>query len=1141
MIKLPIDEYREEILAWVRRPISSLADRFLVICAETGAGKSTRVPRYLLDAGCSVLVTQPRRIAARMVAERVAEEFGEQLGETIGYRTGQTGDTCDSPATRCLFVTEALAVVRECLGQGNHNVVILDEVHEWGISIEVLLAYLRGQIESGEDVRVVLMSATLDTESLARHLWGCKVLNVPGRTFPIESRRPCADPALTPEYRIARDAADLAAQGRNVLVFQPGKREIEECSQACTKLGVRKVFALHGEMLKEEQRAAVAACKAGRGVVVIATNVAQTSITIDGIDAVVDSGTARVMTVQRGIEVLQLQPVSKADRMQRKGRAGRTRPGISIEHGRSPETDYPVPEIERTALDQTYLRLCDAGFDPTSLNFYHSPKREEWDRVKGFLLSIDLIDEKHQITTMGTKALKMGVEPRLARMVLEGEKRGVLADVILAVALIQNPIGDRRDKDSQGRILWHTFAKGEERSDVLAQITLYRMAENTRDTRSLGLNGKALRDCQGFVKELTQTISRSVPRIKSSGDKDALLKCLLVGAPDRIYNYSPARRSGEWYNPADGRRNGGDDSLVRNQGEWRIGSPVSIQTQRGTYAHILTMMSGIKLEWIEECLPHLIVEQEDRYSSPTYDMNTHQVFISTTRSVGGHGISNGKRQVTDIQKVTRAIVDWLVSYSEVGKLAAQQNAEAEALNKRGGNLPVYDLYEHFTARLNGRQSLQDVDMAGLALPPLDTVAVAECRRLYPDSIELGGSMLYVSYYASEASVQISLEEAGRTARSWPSQLQLPSGKAVLVRIYHAGYEHVSDSDLTVLRQRVSELCEASIVESWKYSNYCTSPAWSDELPPIREFPTGKYNPVTGQEIVCGVVAVPNYYRDGYSLEYLPLHAAGIRFAAVQAEEEQRREQLRLEEESKRIHQSADDLLVQLRATGEENCAWGGRFYSLMSRPYYAAETVEWERKVLAALDEWQREQDLLKEANEQPAADLAWAGDHYRHDFFLDRGAVQGKGAKILNKRFIPGDGQIVSIRATNGGGVRYSAELVLCEGVEALDKCEFANKRQELYVLGVGQPGWKVGYTHKKDGAAEIHTLCTAAGRGILSLWDGAWTFRCEGYDGGETGPSEQETRTAFNLTVAPKPMAVPNGSVTLASLGQKFNRKCW
>jgi len=314
MANLPIEKFRADIVTAVEE------NSVVIITAETGAGKSTQVPQFLLEAGYDLVITQPRRLAARSVAERVAEEIGEELGQTVGFRTAI--DRQDSSATRCLFCTDGLALVRELVGQ-NEGILVLDEVHEWNENMEVLVAWVKKAIAAGSDMKVVLMSATLEAEKLSAFFDGAPVISVPGRTFPVTVQEP--------GMRLIDDVKTLVEQGRNVLVFQPGKQEIQDVCYALEQADVNaEVLPLHGQLSPPDQKLCFA--HYGRPKVVVSTNVAQTSVTIDDIDAVVDSGMERRIELANGVEGLYLKPISLADSAQRKGRAGRVKPGVYIDH-----------------------------------------------------------------------------------------------------------------------------------------------------------------------------------------------------------------------------------------------------------------------------------------------------------------------------------------------------------------------------------------------------------------------------------------------------------------------------------------------------------------------------------------------------------------------------------------------------------------------------------------------------------------------------------------------------------------------------------------------------------------------------------------------------------------------------------------
>ncbi|PSO44749.1 MAG: ATP-dependent RNA helicase HrpA, partial [Parcubacteria group bacterium SW_4_49_11] len=314
-MNLPVNSFRQQILESVAgNPVT-------IITAETGAGKSTQAPQFLLEAGYSAVCTQPRRLAARTVAERVAEEMGENLGQTVGYRTAV--DRQDGLDTQLLFCTDGLALVRELMGQNEVDILLMDEVHEWNENVEVLLAWAKQQIDRGENFKLVLMSATLESEKLSEFFDGAPVIDVPGRLYPVEERQPRGK---NPE----EDVASLVKEGRNVLLFQPGTGEIQDSVNKLQNMELNaEVLPLHGQLDKADQQACFQ--HFSRPKVVCATNVAQTSVTIDDIDAVVDTGKERRKEVLHGVEGLYLRPISLADAKQRQGRAGRTRAGVYID------------------------------------------------------------------------------------------------------------------------------------------------------------------------------------------------------------------------------------------------------------------------------------------------------------------------------------------------------------------------------------------------------------------------------------------------------------------------------------------------------------------------------------------------------------------------------------------------------------------------------------------------------------------------------------------------------------------------------------------------------------------------------------------------------------------------------------------
>ncbi|HSB18606.1 MAG TPA: helicase-related protein, partial [Anaeromyxobacteraceae bacterium] len=359
MQPLPIDPLLPEVVASLRRTPS------LVVEAPPGAGKTTRVPRALLEAGLAgggeVLVLEPRRLAARMAARRVAEEMGERAGETVGYQV--RFEDVSGPRTRLRFLTEALLTRRllsapDLAGVG---AVVLDEFHERHLHGDLALALLR-RLQRGPrpDLLLVVMSATLEAAPVARFL-GAPSIRSEGRAHPVEieylSPEEAARPEVRLEQRVSAAVRRLAAgePGGDVLVFLPGAAEIRRCREALTPLSARlDVLPLHGDLPPEEQDRAVR--PSPRRKVILSTNVAESSVTIDGVVAVVDSGLARVASHSpwSGLPRLELRKISRASAAQRAGRAGRTRPGRCLrlygrgDHDARPEFD--APEIAREDL-----------------------------------------------------------------------------------------------------------------------------------------------------------------------------------------------------------------------------------------------------------------------------------------------------------------------------------------------------------------------------------------------------------------------------------------------------------------------------------------------------------------------------------------------------------------------------------------------------------------------------------------------------------------------------------------------------------------------------------------------------------------------------------------------------------------------
>lgn len=498
MHPLPIDPLLPEL-------VQKLATaRSVVVEAEPGAGKTTRVPSALLAAfgtNGRVVVTEPRRLAARLAAGFVATERGESLGRTVGYSV--RFEHRAGADTRLLYVTEGV-LLRRLLDDpllADVSVVVLDEFHERHLATDVLLALLLAlQRGPRPDLRLVVMSATLDGEALARHL-GAERLKSEGRVFPLtveHAERP-DDRPLERQVRGAVVRLLDAEPDGDILVFLPGAREIRLASAALAPDvadGRALVLPLHGDLPIAEQARAVERGRTRK--VILSTNVAESSVTIEGVTAVVDSGVARVAghSPWSGLPTLSTAKISRASAKQRAGRAARVRPGTVIrlytagDFASRPEQDKP--EILREDLAETFLVLHGVGAHPAELPWLDPPPAASLDAGERLLRTLDALDVEGALTKIGRRMLAMPLPPRLARLVVEGEARGVAREASLAAALLsERDIRSVARADvggGRGRRDERTTVSGP--SDVLELMDRFREADEVDfDPRRLGFAG----------------------------------------------------------------------------------------------------------------------------------------------------------------------------------------------------------------------------------------------------------------------------------------------------------------------------------------------------------------------------------------------------------------------------------------------------------------------------------------------------------------------------------------------------------------------------------------------------------------------------------------------------------------------------
>lgn len=543
---LPIDPILPEILEQLKISAN------LVLEAPPGAGKTTRVPSAMLDAGVAgdgeVWVLEPRRLAARMAARRVAEERGERLGETVGYQV--RFEEVASRQTRLRFLTEGVLTRRLLSDPKLKNVgaVVLDEFHERHLQADLALALLKQlQQTSRPDLKLVVMSATLNAGPIADFLDQAPRLVSEGKRFdvaiehlPRESNQSLAELVASSVKRLLEEKLD-----GDVLVFLPGAAEIRRSQTACAALAERHnllVVPLHGDLSAAEQDLAVK--PSDKRKIILSTNVAESSVTIDGVVAVIDSGLARVAghSAWSGLATLNVARVSKASATQRAGRAGRTRPGrclrLFTEQDFNARADHETAEVHRLDLTDAALELHSAGIaDLNSFGWFEAPPAAAIEAADNLLRKLGAIDGQGSLTAIGKQMLRYPVHPRQSRMLVEAESRGVFEEACVIAALI----GERDILASEMFSRGHRFqqAKHHSPSDLLDRLDLFTEAERSKFSasalRELNLDVGATLAVNRVRRQLVARAVRPSDneRITAANDDDLLIS-ILAGYPDRV-------------------------------------------------------------------------------------------------------------------------------------------------------------------------------------------------------------------------------------------------------------------------------------------------------------------------------------------------------------------------------------------------------------------------------------------------------------------------------------------------------------------------------------------------------------------------------------------------------------------------------
>ena len=631
---LPISQKKDEILAAIRD------HQVVIVAGETGSGKTTQLPKICLELGAGerglIGHTQPRRLAARTVAARLAEELGAQLGGAVGYQVRFNQRTSQGTLVKLMTDGILLAELQQDRLLRRYGTLIIDEAHERSLNIDFILGYLK-QLPGGgrPDLKVIITSATIDPERFSRHFGGAPVIEVSGRMHPVEVRyRPIAEDGDRDQVQAIGDAVDeLCAEGPgDILVFLSGEREIRDTAEALSRQGLRhtEILPLYARLSAAEQQRAFQPHTGRR--VVLATNVAETSLTVPGIRYVVDPGTARVSRYSHRTKVqrLPIEPVAQASANQRKGRCGRTSAGICIrlysEQDLLARPEFTEPEILRTNLASVILQMAALGLgDIAAFPFVDRPdQRNVKDGIR-LLQELGAFERaeapSRRLTPLGRRLAQLPVDPRLGRMVLEADRHGCVREVVvIAAALsIQDPRERPTDRQQAAAEQHGRFTDPE--SDFLAYLNLWHYLQELqqqvsssqfrRRCRAEFLNYLRVREWQDVDSQLRQVVRTLGIRLSSSpDDRRGIHLSLLAGLLSHVGLRDSERQ--EYL----GARNArfaifAGSALSRKQPRWVMAAEL-VETSR-LWARVV---ARIEPEWLETLAPHLL---KRTYSEPHWD------------------------------------------------------------------------------------------------------------------------------------------------------------------------------------------------------------------------------------------------------------------------------------------------------------------------------------------------------------------------------------------------------------------------------------------------------------------------------------------------------------------------------------------
>ncbi len=650
--ELPIVAEREGILAAIRE------HQVVVVCGETGSGKSTQLPKFCLELGRGATGTiahsQPRRVAARSIAARVAAELRVPLGRAVGYKVRFNDRT--SPDTLVKVMTDGVLLAetqsdRRLLA---YDTIIIDEAHERSLNVDFLLGYLRQLLPKRHDLKVIVTSATIDPERFSRHFGGCPIIEVSGRTYPVEVRHAPPDAAdATMAEAIVRTLLGLESEGPgDALVFLPGEREIREAAEALRAApGAegREVLPLYARLSAEEQDRVFRAHDGRR--VILATNVAETSLTVPGIRFVIDTGVARInrYSPRSRIQRLEVEPISRASADQRAGRCGRVREGICVRLYSESDDDsrprFTDPEILRTNLAGVILQMAALRLGEVErFPFVEAPTARMIRDGRDTLVELGAMGSDGGLTEIGRRLARLPVDPRLGRMLLAAEREGSLREALIIVAGLS--VRDPRDRPIDKRDEAETAhrASADPRSDFLTLVRVWEeFHQAARELSRRGMQGwcrerflshARMREWQDVHHQLHAMVTELGMRINASPPhEDRVHRALLTGL---LVHAGRLRERHEYEGPSGAKFRIHPGSMMHGRDSPWIVAAELVQTTR-LYARVV---APVRASWLERLGSHLLTRS---FSEPRWDARRERAVAFETVSLMGLPVVDRRR------------------------------------------------------------------------------------------------------------------------------------------------------------------------------------------------------------------------------------------------------------------------------------------------------------------------------------------------------------------------------------------------------------------------------------------------------------------------------------------------------------------